>query len=442
MERKIFGLGRKRQWALTSTVLLTVVAAGCGTQSAAASAHPTAAPQITDITYWAGHSSGALHQAVVAEVKQFNQTHPTIHVTFKAIGASHHGLAAFEAGQAPNIGMVSGYIVPQLAQGGAILKLGPYVNGPGGLTSSEIQQRYYPVVWKDMFEPNGTQYEMPLEKKSLLVIYYNESLFKQAGIQHAPTTWAQVGADAAKITHLGPDYHGIAWTPSLRQFFDMTASDGGRVFPTATNRRSFVLNNAGAVNTLTMLRSWVANGSMILTSGYQYQLDFGTGKVGMVIDASAGYTYDKGSVGGKFIMGGIATPRGTSGLSSQYINGASLVLFNTGTNVQKQAAWTLMKWLSSPATNVYWDEHTNYLPLGPQEYDMMKSFYQAHPAQAASFSNPAQWWFKPRTANFEPAKTAMESPFDKALSGTLSVTAALNQMDQVGTNYLSGKIRG
>ncbi|PSR25603.1 MAG: ABC transporter substrate-binding protein [Sulfobacillus thermosulfidooxidans] len=443
MHGKKLRLGCKRRWVWTSTASLIFLVAGCGTQKIAASAsHSTPAPQIIDITYWAGHDSGALHQAVVAEVTQFNHTHPYIHVTFKAIGASKHGLAAFESGQAPNVGMVSGYIVPQLAQSGAILKLGPYVNGPNGLSSVEIQRRYYPIVWKDMFEPNGTQYEMPLEKKSLLVIYYNESLFKEAGITHPPTTWAQVGADAARITHLGPDYHGIAWTPSLSQFFDMTIADGGRVFPTKTNRRSFVLNNAGAFNALTTLRSWVANGSMILTSGYQYQVDFGTGKVGMVIDASAGYTYDKRSVGHKFLMGAIAAPQGSSGHSSQYINGASLVLFNTGSNKQKDAAWTFMKWLSSPATNVYWNEQTNYLPLGPQAYTMMKSFYRAHPAQAASFIPPSQWWFKPRTANYEAAKTAMESPFYKALSGTLSITAALNQMDEVGTRYLSGQVRG
>ena len=401
-----------------------------------------AASKPVSIMYWAGHASGALHQAVVEEVKMFNQTHPHIHVTFHDIGASHHGLAAFEAGQAPNVGMVSGYIVPQLAQAGAIENLHPYLNGANGLTKTEIAQRYYPAVWNDMQTSSGQQYLMPLEKKSLLVIYYNESLFKQAGIKSPPKTWAEVGQDASKITQLGKGYYGIAWTPALRQFFDLTLADGGQVFKTQTNRQAFALNNAGATSALTMLRSWIASNSMIMTTGYQYQLDFGAGKIGMLIDASAGYTYDKGSVGGKFVMGGAPAPIGSSGRSSQYINGASLVLFHTGTKAQQQASWTFMKWLSSPKINVYWNEHTNYLPLGPEAYQMMKPFYAHHPAQAASFSNPADWWFKPRNGNYEAAKNAIEAIFDKALREQISVGAALKQMNSVGTQYLSGKVRG
>lgn len=429
--------------SLLSAGVLSLGLAGCGTTSSnTAKAASNHSGHVTNITYWSGHSSGALHQAVVAEVKQFNKTHPTIHVTFKAIGASKHGLAAFEAGQAPNVAMVSGYVVPQLTQSGALVNLKSYVQGAQGLSAQQIQQWFYPVIWQDTKETNGAQYLMPLEKKSLLVLYYNESLFKQAGISTPPTTWAQVGQDAAKITKLGPNYHGIAWTPELQQYFDMITANGGHVFSQSHNRRAYSLNNAGASKTLSMLQSWVADGSMIITSGYQYQLDFGTGKVGMLIDASAGYTYDKSSVGGKFVMGGIPAPRGSSGHTSQYINGASTVMFNAGTTAQKNASWTFMKWMASPATNVYWDEHANYLPLGPAGYTLMQSFYQAHPAEAASYSNPAQWWFKPRTANFEPSITAMNAPFTEVLAGHLTVSKALKQMTQVGTNYLSGKVRG
>ena len=401
-----------------------------------------AAQKPVDITYWAGHSSGALHTAVVQEVKQFNKTHPGIHVTFHAIGASHHGLAAFESGQAPNVGMISGYIVPQLAAAHAILPLKSYLHGRNGLSAKEIKNLYYPVVWADMKASNGVQYEMPLEKKSLLVVYYNAKLFRKAGIKSPPKTWTQVGQDAQKISALGSKYHGIAWTPSMDQFFDMVLADGGQVFPTKTHRTKFSLVNKGAATALTMLSTWVKKGWMIQTSGYQYQLDFGTGDIGMLIDASAGYTYDYGSVGGKFPMGGVSDPIGTAGHSSQYINGASRVLFNVGTQAQKNASWTFMKWLSSPSTNTYWNDHTNYLPLGPQGYNMIKTFYRKNPAERASFSNPTQWWFKPRNGNYPAAEGAMLTIFDKGLSGQLSVHQALVQMTSLGSGYLSGKVKG
>jgi len=433
---------QKPIYRILSFAALAALASGSTVAFSAASHRSPTTNKVVHLVYWAGHASGALHAAVVEEVKMFNQSHPNIQVTFHDEGASTHGLAAFEAGKAPNVGMISGYIVPQLTQAGAILNLKPYVHGPAGLTTQEIRKRYYPVVWRDMQSNSGKQYLMPLEKKSLLVIYDNESLFKRAGIKSAPTTWSEVGQDARRIAQLGKGYYGIAWTPALRQFFDVTLSDGGKVFATATHRTQFSLDNPGANRALTMLRTWIADKSMIMTTGYQYQLDFGTGKVGMVIDASAGYTYDKGSVGGKFVMGGISAPKGTSGQSSQYINGASLAMFNVGTQAQKQASWTFIKWLSSPAVNVYWNEHTNYLPLGPADYALMKPFYSQHPAEAASFSNPQTWWFKPRSANYQAAENAVQVVLEKALRGQLSVASALKQMTTVGTNYLSGKVKG
>ncbi len=419
---------------------LTAGLAGCGASTPTA----TSKKGPVDIVYWSGHASGALHAAVVQEVADFNATHPGIHVTFKPEGASSHGLAAFEAGRSPNVGMVSSYVVPQFAKAGALVNLKSYLDGSQGLTTAEIHKLYYPTIWSDMQNGNGVQYMMPLEKKANMVIYYNESLFKKAGITNLPTTWNEVSRDAAKIRALGSKYHGFAWTPYLGDLYEMTLANGGQVFTTATHRTHFALDNSGAVQALSMLRNWIKNGTMILTSGFEYQLDFGTGNIGMVIDTTAGYTYDKSAIGGKFAMGGIPSPAGTSGHSSQYINGASLVMFNTGTSSQRAASWTFMKYMSSPATNTYWDKHTNYLPLGPQETSNMQSFWSQHPAQAGSFSDPAQWWYKPRGAvgNWTASQTAMDSIFEKALNGTLGITQALKQMDTVGTSYLTGKVRG
>src|ERR1700677_399419 len=49
---------------------------------------------------------------------------------------------------------------------------------------------------------NGTQYGMPFTTSSR-TLFYNKKLFAQAGITAAPQTWADVEADAAKITKLG-----------------------------------------------------------------------------------------------------------------------------------------------------------------------------------------------------------------------------------------------
>lgn len=436
---------------LLAATLLGIALAGCGTTAPATGPHSTAASSAAtaatsgaapvQLTYWAGHASGALHAAVVAEVAQFNTSHPGIHVTFDTTGATTHGLAAYEAGNPPNVGMISRSGLSQLASAGAILNLKPRIDGTNGLTAAQIQADYYPAVWADM-QTGNAQYLMPLEKKAMTVVYYNETLFGRAGISGAPTTWKQFAADAQKITALGSGYHGIAWTPSLRQFFDMTISNGGQVFSTQTGRTAFALNNAGALSALQMLRGMVSSGDMILTTGYGYQQDFGLGKIGMLLDASAGYTYDNGSVGGKFVVVGAPSPAGTSGHSSDMMNGASLVMFNTGTAAQKAAAWTFIKYMSSPSTNAYWDEHTNYLPLGPAMYTIVKPYYSSHPAEAATYSDPSGWWFAPRNSNYPAAYTALSGILEQALTGKIQPQAALTQMDTQGNQYMSGQVRG
>jgi sn-glycerol 3-phosphate transport system substrate-binding protein len=417
------------------------VMSGSAPASAAPKANTSRHSGVTDIVYWAGHASGALHAAVVAEVAKFNATHPNIHVTFIAKGASKHGLAAFEAGAAPNVAMISSYALAPMVQARAVLNLKPYLDGRDGLPPSQLHEWFYPVVWKDMQTGPGAQYLFPLEKKSVQVIYYNETLFKKAGIKAPPTSWSEVSSDLAKLTALGPGYHGMAWTPSVRQFLDMARSDGSPVFTTTTDRRTFDLDNPGGIKALTMLRDWVKSGYMIVTSGYQYQVGFGAGKIGLLVDASAGYTYDKSSAGGKFPMGGAPAPVGTSGHSSQYINGASLVMMDTGSAAQRAASWEFVKYMGSPSTNAYWDEHTNYLPLGPGTYKLMQAFYRTHPVLAATYSNPATWWFKPRTLNYEAAKTEILSEIEAALTGSTSVQAALKTIDTQGTKYLKGIIR-
>lgn len=397
------------------------------------------------LVYWAGHASGALHQAVIAEVDHFNATHPGIHVSFIDKGASKSGLAAFEAGQAPNVAMISSYALGPMVNAGAVLNLKPYIDGPDGLSASELHSWYYPVVWDDMQTGGSSQYLFPLEKKSVQVLYFNADLLRRAKIAAPPRTWDEVTTDLAKLTALGPTFHGMAWTPSVRQFLDIARADGSPVFTTKTDRRTFDLDNAGGVEAMEMLRSWVQHGYMIVTSGYDYQTDFGAGKIGLLVDASAGYTYDAGSAGGKFPMGGAPAPAGSSGHSSQYINGASIVMMNVGSKADKAASWTFVKYMGSPSTNTYWDEHTNYLPLGPDTYSMMKSFYAKHPALAATFSNPATWWYKPQTGfaavDYEAAKPTLLADILDAITGRMSISAALKNMDVEGTKYLKGILR-
>lgn len=440
---------RKKVGKTTRTLGITVASAmllaGCGAvQAAGKSANTSASASkstsgVTDITFWNGHPSGALQAQMHREVAQFNQTHPNIHVSYVDKYTEVQPItAAFAAHDAPNVGMPHVADAEQFEKAGYLVDLASFIGN-----KSNIQSDFYPNVWNSFDITPGHTYLLPYEENAQMVIFYNQALLQKAGVTQAPKTWNDIVSDAKKITALGNDDHGIAWTPTLTEFFVMVEDFGGKVFANSDDS-AFALNNSGANQALSMLRQMVADKSMLITQNYNYQLDFGAGKIGILMDASAGYTYDNGSAGGKFKMIATPAPAGNSGRQYNFVTGDGLCVFNTGTKAQQQAAYTFIKWLASPSINAEWNKQTNYVATGPASQKRMQSFYQTHSNYAASFSDPSNWMTEPakNTSAYEAATTAMDSDFEKALRGQESVSTALQNMTTIGNAYMSGKKQG
>lgn len=377
------------------------------------------------------------------EVAQFNKTHPTIHVTFTDKYADTSSVtAAIKAGTAPNVVMPHLDAAQQLVAYGDLVDLTPYINGKNGYTVKQRTNDFYPSVWNGRAIAPGRQYIIPYEENGQMVIYYNSNLLNKAGIQHPPKTWGQVVADAGKVRALGSKYHGIAWTPSMTQYFVMIKDFGGKIWANSTHTR-FALANQGAIDALQMLRNMVTDKSMVLTEAYNYEMDYATGNIGILIDKSAGWTYDDQSAGGKFVMKATEAPSGLSGKAFNYVTGDSLAVLKTGTSAQQQAAWTFVKWLASPSVNAEWNEKTNYLPIGSATAGLMKNFYQTHSDHAAAFSNPIHWMTDPavNATQYYAAMNAMTSDFNKALQGQESVVRAVQNMNKIGNEYLRGQVK-
>lgn len=431
---------------ISFAVIATVVSsamllAGCGNTSgngnqSSNSISSGSKNHVTNITFWNGHPSGALQQQMHTEIAQFNQSHPDIHVSYVDKDASIQQItAAFAGNQAPNVVMPGLDNAKAFADAGYLVDLTPYMK-----SSNHLSQNFYPVVWNSFATKTGKRYVLPYEESTRLVIYYNQNLFNKAGITQSPKTWSEIQKDAEKITALGSDYHGIAWTPTLEQFFVMTKDFGGNVY-TNSSQTKFDFNNSGAQQALSYLRAMVKDKSLLLTKGYSYQVSFGAGKAGILLDASTGYTYDKQSAGGKFKMAEVSAPAGSSGQVYNYVFGDGLSILKTGSQQQKQAAWTFIQWLSSPQVNVEWNEATNYVPTGPATKAKMADFYKSNPQFAASFSDPSNWLTIPAKNGtpYEAAMNQMMTDFQKALLGQESVPTALVNMTKVGNEYLSGQ---
>ena len=130
---------------------------------------------------------------------------------------------------------------------------------------------------------NGVQYGMPFTTSSR-TLFYNKKLFAQAGIAAAPQTWADVEADAAKITKLGDVGFGLPLGNEEAQAESLLwmLGDGGG-YQTAGK---YTIDSPANVTAFNFLKGMVAAGDTEPNPGTVDRTplweQFAQGKVGMI----------------------------------------------------------------------------------------------------------------------------------------------------------------
>jgi multiple sugar transport system substrate-binding protein len=138
-------------------------------------------------------------------------------------------------------------------------------------------------AFKEQGTYNGTQYGMPFTTSSR-TLFYNKKMFTQAGISSAPQTWADVQADAAKITKMGDVGFGLPLGAEEAQAESLLwmLGDGGGY----QTDGKYTINSAPNVTAFTFLKGLVAAGDTEPNPGTVNRTDlwkeFADGKVGMI----------------------------------------------------------------------------------------------------------------------------------------------------------------
>jgi len=140
-------------------------------------------------------------------------------------------------------------------------------------------------AFKNQGSYKGTQYGLPWTTSSR-TLFYNKKLFAKAGIKSAPTTWAAIEADAAKITKLGKIGFGLPLGPEEAQAESLLwfLGDGGGYMNTAGNK--WTISSTADVTAFNFLKGMVAAGDTEPDPGTQDRTPlwekFAAGDVGMI----------------------------------------------------------------------------------------------------------------------------------------------------------------
>jgi multiple sugar transport system substrate-binding protein len=364
-----------RKAALSAGVCaLMVVAAGCGSSGSSGPGGTTHAvnqtvqsnaigekldlsklsPSIQDpsspvtITYetWQDFSKGSLP----ALAKEFHQIHPNISIKFLAVPADSAQTkltTQIAGGNPPDVAYVDDGTVGAFAPRGAIENLQDYMSK----SKATPQSDYVPAFTK-MVSYQGQMFGLPIDGEST-ALFYRTDEFQKAGIDSPPKTWAELEADAKKLTIPSEKQYGYAlfattgetsyyWYPFLYQ--------AGGTQTTSDDKQAAFDSPAGlkAAQFYVSLRKY-SSPDLWGSDSWTSRSTFATGKSAMYM-AGAWFAGEmentfKKQIGNNWAVAPLPTMTATSPCATT-IAGDALVMPSAGKN--HDAAWKWMEFLSAP----------------------------------------------------------------------------------------------
>jgi multiple sugar transport system substrate-binding protein len=143
------------------------------------------------LEYWGLWSSQTAIDTVINDYKKIK---PNVNISYKKRTPQQYRETLenqIQTGKGPDIFRFHNTWTPMLKE-----ELDPVPSDV--VPQTDFKKNFYPVVFADL-RVGGKFVGVPLEYDGL-ALYYNEEVFKAAGIAAAPATWTEFAEDAAKLT--------------------------------------------------------------------------------------------------------------------------------------------------------------------------------------------------------------------------------------------------
>lgn len=366
----------------------------------------TRAHTVTNVTL-AGWSSGPDEDALLNQViAKFNATHPTIHADFSVINGDYGTAmtARFAAHNPPDVFYVDSSVAGAWEQQGVLQPLNGFVKASKYDTS-----KFFPSLL-GAFESGKTIYGFPKDW-SPLAMEINKGMLGQAGGK-APKTWAQLQsvAQTMKNKNVVPGGAPIClaadWARMLAFIYQAGGSLANVTSPAAASAVNFYVG---------LINKGLAQTPDKLGAGWCGEA-LGKGKAAIIFEGNWLLPYMK-STYPSVQYGVFPMVKGKTNGNLAFTVSYSMAKDSPN----KQAAWTLLSWLTSKQGQTIWMSKGLALPsrsdvkaIGGRE-----NFLAAAPyAHGWGFGNP----------HFANAYTIMNNDLNAVISGSKSVSSMLSDV--------------
>jgi multiple sugar transport system substrate-binding protein len=325
---------------------VAAVAAGCGSSGGGSAGGQTT---ITYLTHWGPAQVSMLESAAAA----FHKTNPSITVKFQAVPFANLLTTLRTQGPSgtPTIASIYDLWLPELVQAG--------LAAPAPASVASSVRADWPANLAADVTKGGSVRGIPNEV-DLYALNYNKALFAAAGISSPPATWAQLVADAKKLTNPQKGTQGFGvitnWPAGVvHPWLSLVNSNGGQLLtgskPDLTSPNVVAATNLykqllDAKSTVPSMSAANAN-----TTG-PYLDNFTAGKTAMIIMANWWESSLKQAMGSRFSDVGVApVPVGPDGTKSSSVSYSWMTIVNGhSTSAQQAAAWKFLSYLNGPTS--------------------------------------------------------------------------------------------
>jgi multiple sugar transport system substrate-binding protein len=329
--------------------------------------------------------------------------------------------AAIQQHRPPALSQTDAFAVATYVDQGAVQDLTSYVHGKNGLTAGQIRDYFAPQWQNGLYR--GRIYSLPLNDTSVTVMWYNPKLIRAAHITRLPRTWSQFAADCAKVTRGGnwcmdtTDNEEPLWEAMVREW-------GGQLVDKSGKKAAFD-SPAGAAAVqfwIHLIQKKEVHHTNSATT--QWEQDFASGHVAFEMYSSEGVTDTQSIVGKKFTVTVAQLPAGPRNADCGN-GGDNIFVFNGASAAAKQAAWTYIKWATSPRWTAWWAEKLGTAPVRSSAVRLMSGYLKTHPSARPAIQELSRAYFSPTVSGWGQAQGDIDTEISKAELGQESASQAM-----------------
>lgn len=405
---------RTRLLRVTSLIAASaLVLSGC-----ASDAGTTESSEQVTITWWDNQQTeSGLSEFQQIAVDRFMAENPDIVVEVETIPYPEYQQRlqlAVQGGTSPTIATMDQIWTAGLAAGGNIIPLDDYV----GSSSSVAKGNFFPGAW-DSAVVDGKVFGVPFNVDTWQFTYYNADLLEGAGVDPASlTTWEGLeaaGAALSKDGNSGIGLFGHTGEDTIVVMDSFIFSNGGDVLDSSGKCALNQPASVGALEYLANIQQYAPSGILNNSSGSMRELFLNGSLATQFWPALEQPTLQSSDINWGFVAGTAPvgkTPVGTYG-------GWNLGVFSDASEVERDAAWRFIEFLTSPEVN------GDVVDLLPANVEAARAFVAANrqdPDVIIEHLNNSRP--RPLSANYLELSTIQNDMFQRILNGENAQSAA------------------